>query len=170
MAELSAYELNRAANIRRNNEHLMSLGILMDKEAMKPKPKPKAAPKPKPNPVASGPARQSARLDGQPAEDAGLDDDDGQPTESWSAPKKEERDPFRCWWTATKENPQGDVRPHLTESQWRALTTPLTPEERKSLQLDDDDEWVTDMLKFSRACIDAVARTRDKQRDADLVP
>ena len=109
MAEPSAYELKRAEQIRQNNAHLAMLGIIEDVEALRGKPKPKPKPKPKqPKPQQDGPARRSSRLDGLPAE-LEMDADNGGAAveQSWSAPVKADRNPFGCWWTACRENPEG---------------------------------------------------------------
>lgn len=106
MDTLSAYELTRAEQIRKNNAYLLSLGLLTDAKALKPKPKPKAAPKPKPA-APSGPARRSSRLDGlPPEEDAGVELDDS----AWKPPDAPGRDPLGCWWTISEDNPEGDMR------------------------------------------------------------
>ena len=148
-APLSAYELTRAETIRKNNAFLMSLGLLDDVEAMRPTPKPKPAPKPKPTQtLPSGPSRRSSRLDGQPAEEV-FELDEAEDTDT---PPKAPHDPFHCWWTVSKENPEGTARrPRLTSLQLKALQTPLRAADRESLNIDGDDEWVTDLLKFARA-------------------
>ena len=151
MAELSAYEQTRAERIKANNAYLMSLGLLDDAKAMK-KPKP-AKVQPKPKAAAkdeSGPARTSRRLSGGPAEDIALLDG-SEAQVGWQAPERPERDPYCCWWTVSEEKPWGVQRPPLTDEQHRALTTHLSAEQRESLSIDGADEWVTDMLKLSRA-------------------
>ena len=145
MAALSAYELTRLETIRTNNEFLLKLGILDDAKAMRPKPKAPPKPKVKVEPP-SGPARHSKRLDGMPAEETELEEDE-EPNND--APQKVARDHFRCWWTSTEENREGVMRPRLTSLQLRALETPLSAEDRESLEIDGD-KWVTDMLQFSR--------------------
>lgn len=162
MAEpLSAYELTRAEKIRRNNEYLASLGLYEDRDALR-KPKPKQVTKPRiEKPQAEGPSRRSSRLDGLPAEEPVLVDDVG---DSSPPLKNTARDPYECWWTATKEQPEAAQRPPLTLAQAQALQTPLTAEERDSLDLEairlravsegaeeDDAAWVTDFLKY--ACL-----------------
>ena len=132
--ELSAYELQRAENIRRNNAFLLSLGHKPD-ELLTTKPKkPKAPPKPKPEP--SGPSRRSGRLSGEvPLEP---DDSEEEPTERWEAPQKPDRHARGCWWEALLPSGQHPLRPKLTDLQLRVLITPLTEEQRKSLPHDGD--------------------------------
>jgi len=148
MDVLSTYEISRAENIRRNHEKLVALGIEHDVSALRSKPKPKTAPKPKPTALSdTGLVRRSSRQQGVAVETIEIE------KTAWSAPQTPERDPFRCWWTCTSENPEGIVRPPLTELQLCALTTSLSETDRASLDLGDGEEgaWVGDMLKFARA-------------------
>jgi len=150
---LSEYEQTRAENIRRNNLHLLSLGLIDDKgQGAFKKAAPAKKPRPRPDKVEpAGPARRSARLDGVPAEEEDLPLGDGGAEEHWSPPTRAERDPYLCWWTVEKDKP-GVQRPPLTATQRRALETPLTQQERESLTLaGGEDDWVTDLLQFARA-------------------
>jgi len=150
---LSAYELTRAENIRRNNQYLLSLGLDVAAEQVR---KPKPPPKPKsPKPITEVKAsRSSSRLCGLPADPV----EDLEPEPAW---EPDEKKPKRgeaglsCWWLpATECDPLGPPRPPLTECQELALLTPLTSEQRESLVLEGGEEegdWVTEMLRFLRA-------------------
>ena len=150
-SSMSAYEMSRAEQIRRNNAMLVSMGLLDAAAAMRPQPLKKKAPaKHKPVAEPSGQKRRSSRQQGAPAPV----EMETEPEAAWTPPSATERDPFRCWWTCSTENPEGELRPPLTELQRTALTTELSADERASLDLqggEDDAAWVGDLLRFTRA-------------------
>jgi len=149
MTDLSAYELSRAENIRRNNAYLLALGLHVAAEDVrkpKPKPKPKAPPKPQTEAVNQ---RRSSRLDGIPVEELEVVETKWEADEK--APKRGEAG-LNCWWLHDDDDPLGPLRPPLSRCQEYALLTPLTAEQRDSLVLEGHaDEWITDMLRFLRA-------------------
>ena len=80
-------------------------------------------------------------LDGVPPEDAGVETE-----AAWKPPDAPGRDGLECWWTAN-----ADKRPELTDTQLKALKTPLTTEQRESLVPEGDmDLMVADAFKFLR--------------------
>lgn len=154
MATTSAYELQVAENIRKNNEFLLSLGIqgLIEK-----KDKPKVVRKPK-QPVAVEATSRSSRSQGPIWDEPEAHGNAQAGADLFQASQQpsKARDALACWWTATEEQPEGQQRPALTKQQQRALETELTAEQRATLVLpvgDDGDQhaWVTDFLQFIRA-------------------
>ena len=170
MATTSAYELQVAENIRKNNEFLLSLGIQNPVEK-----KNKVVRKPK-QPVAVEETSRSSRSQG-PIWDEPEAHGTAQAGTDLSIAAQQPantRDPLACWWTATEEDPDGQQRPALTDEQQHALETELTAEQRATLVLPvgeggDQHAWVTDFLQFIRAyggkvpepyCVPSVANFR----------